>query len=41
MKISASFFAGMVALCVIASGCDSSLRQDMANQPKNRPLSPS
>lgn len=41
MKISASFFVG-VALCVMAfSGCGSSLRQDMANQPKNRPLSPS
>ena len=41
MKISAALFAG-AACCVLAiSGCDYSLRQDMANQPYNRPLSPS
>jgi len=41
MKISAALFAG-VALCTLTiSGCDYSLRQDMANQPYNRPLSPS
>jgi hypothetical protein len=41
MKISATLFTG-VAWCALAiSGCDYSLRQDMANQPYNRPLSPS
>jgi len=41
MKISAALFVG-VACCTLAiSGCDYSLRQDMANQPYNRPLSPS
>jgi hypothetical protein len=41
MKISAVLFAG-AACCVLAiSGCDYSLRQDMANQPYNHPLSPS
>jgi cbb3-type cytochrome c oxidase subunit III len=41
MKISASFIIA-AALCVMAfSGCDMALRQDMADQPKNRPLSPS
>ena len=41
MKISAALFAG-AACCVLAiSGCNYSLRQDMANQPYNRPLSPS
>ena len=41
MKISASVFLG-AALCAIAlSGCDMALRQDMADQPKNRPQSPS
>jgi hypothetical protein len=41
MKISAALFVG-VAWCTLAiSGCDYSLRQDMANQPYNRPLSPS
>jgi len=41
MKISASFAIGVV-LGAALSGCgDSSLLQDMANQPKNRPLSPS
>jgi len=40
MKISAALFAG-AACCVLAiSGCNYSLRQDMANQPYNRPLSP-
>ena len=41
MKISASVLVG-AALCVMAlSGCEESLRQDMATQPKNRPESPS
>src|SRR5216683_3002150 len=41
MKISAALFVG-AAFCALAiSGCDYSLRQDMANQPYNRPLSPS
>jgi mono/diheme cytochrome c family protein len=39
MKISATLFTG-AALCAMAfSGCDMALRQDMADQPKNRPLS--
>jgi hypothetical protein len=41
MKISAALFAGAVCLVLLISGCDYSLRQDMANQPYNRPLSPS
>ena len=41
MKISASFIIA-AGLCAMAlSGCDMALRQDMADQPKNRPLSPS
>jgi hypothetical protein len=41
MKTSASLLLG-AALCTLAlSGCDMALRQDMADQPKNRPLSPS
>jgi len=41
MKISATLLAG-AALCAMAlSGCDEAIRQDMANQPKNRPESPS
>lgn len=41
MKISASLLLG-AALCAMAlCGCDMALRQDMADQPKNRPLSPS
>jgi hypothetical protein len=39
MKISASLLLG-AALCALA-GCDEAIRQDMANQPKNRPESPS
>jgi mono/diheme cytochrome c family protein len=32
----------IIALCALSlSGCDMALRQDMADQPKNRPLSPS
>ena len=44
MKISASLMPAVmiVALCALSlSGCDMALRQDMADQPKNRPLSPS
>jgi len=44
MKISASLMLAVmiVALCALSlSGCDMALRQDMADQPKNRPLSPS
>ena len=41
MKISASGFLA-AALCAIAlTGCDMALRQDMADQPKNLPQSPS
>jgi mono/diheme cytochrome c family protein len=41
MKISASVLVA-AALCAMAfSGCDEAIRQDMANQPKNRPESPS
>jgi len=41
MKISASVLLG-AALCAMAlSGCEEAIRQDMANQPKNRPESPS
>src|SRR5438477_4538183 len=41
MKISASGFLA-TALCAIAlTGCDMALRQDMADQPKNLPQSPS
>jgi mono/diheme cytochrome c family protein len=40
MKISASLL--VATFCVFAlSGCDMALRQDMADQPKNRPLSAS
>jgi mono/diheme cytochrome c family protein len=41
MKISAALFAGLALCALTISGCDYSLRQDMANQPYNRPLSPS
>jgi mono/diheme cytochrome c family protein len=41
MKISAALFAGVAWCTLTISGCDYSLRQDMANQPYNRPLSPS
>ena len=41
MKISASLFMA-AALCAAAlCGCDMAVRQDMADQPKNRPQSPS
>src|SRR5713101_1491972 len=41
MKISAALFVGAACCALAISGCDYSLKQDMANQPKNRPLSPS
>jgi Cytochrome C oxidase, cbb3-type, subunit III len=41
MKINASLLPGMVFALALAGCSDMSLRQDMANQPKNRPLSPS
>src|SRR5215813_12841047 len=44
MKISASFACGfLLAACILAfAGCNEELlRQDMANQPKNKPLSES
>ena len=41
MKISAVLFVGAACCTLAISGCDYSLRQDMANQPYNRPLSPS
>jgi hypothetical protein len=41
MKISALVLAA-AAFCALAlSGCEEAIRQDMANQPKNRPESPS
>jgi mono/diheme cytochrome c family protein len=41
MRISASVLVG-AAFCALAlSGCEEAIRQDMANQPKNRPQSPS
>jgi mono/diheme cytochrome c family protein len=40
MKISAALFAAAACCTLAISGCDYSLRQDMANQPYNRPLSP-
>src|SRR5215467_11234650 len=41
MRISASLLVG-AALCGLAlAGCEEAVRQDMANQPKNRPESPS
>ena len=41
MRISAAWFAGATCCALAISGCDYSLRQDIANQPYNRPLSPS
>ena len=42
MKISALLMAGAALCSLVLAGCDEvSLRQDMANQPKNRPQSPS
>ena len=40
MKISAFLLTG-AACALLLAGCDYTLRQDMADQPKNRPLSPS
>jgi Cytochrome C oxidase, cbb3-type, subunit III len=41
MKISAALFLSVACSALAISGCDYSLRQDMANQAYNRPLSPS
>jgi mono/diheme cytochrome c family protein len=41
MKTSASVFIAAVLWVTAFSGCDMALRQDMADQPKNRPQSPS
>jgi mono/diheme cytochrome c family protein len=42
MKISATLFLGVALVGAVGlAGCDMSIRQDMAEQPKNRPLSPS
>ena len=41
MKISASALIGMTLCALAFAGCDEAIRQDMANQPKNRPESPS
>src|SRR5260221_11313096 len=41
MKISAALFLGAALGAVGLAGCDMAIRQDMADQPKNRPLSPS
>src|SRR5260370_38514022 len=41
MKISVPLFVGVACCALAISGCDYSLRQDMATQPYNHPLSPS
>jgi len=41
MKISASLLLASAVCLMALSGCDMALRQDMADQPKNRPQSPS
>jgi hypothetical protein len=41
MRISASLLIGAALGAMVFSGCDMALRQDMADQPKNRPQSPS
>lgn len=41
MRISAFLLLGAALSAMALSGCDMALRQDMADQPKNRPLSPS
>jgi mono/diheme cytochrome c family protein len=41
MKISAAVLAGAAWCALALCGCDELVRQDMANQPKNRPESPS
>src|SRR5215470_12963348 len=40
MKISASVLIGAALFAMALTGCDEAIRQDMANQPKNRPESP-
>jgi hypothetical protein len=40
-KISAAWLAGAALCAMMFAGCDMVLRQDMADQPKNRPQSPS
>jgi mono/diheme cytochrome c family protein len=41
MKTSASLLVAAAWCAMTLSGCDEAIRQDMANQPKNRPESPS
>ena len=41
MRIRTALLAGAALSAWVLSGCENALRQDMANQPKNRPLSPS
>ncbi len=41
MKISAALWIGVTLAALGLAGCDMAIRQDMADQPKNRPLSPS
>jgi hypothetical protein len=41
MKTSAYLFVAAACCAIALSGCDMALRQDMADQPKNRPQSPS
>ena len=41
MRISALFLVGTAFGALVLAGCDELVRQDMANQPKNRPESPS
>src|SRR5262245_36600069 len=41
MRTSAAVLIGAALAAAALSGCDRAVRQDMADQPKNRPLSPS
>jgi len=41
MRISAAVLVGSAFCALVLAGCDELVRQDMANQPKNRPESPS
>jgi len=41
MRISALCLMGTALCALTVAGCENALRQDMATQPKNRPLSPS
>jgi hypothetical protein len=41
MRTSAALLLGAALAATACSGCEMAIRQDMADQPKNRPLSPS